>query len=371
MDQRRKQSQHWEGRSQGLLGLLLLLWAEALCPQEVKLVPRGWHHHSHTYQLQGWHIRDEQGTMYLLQEERQGSGGRLHLAELNLHVYMRKQGYGQMCVRVTEGVRQVLHVYMRKQGYGQMCVRVTEGVRQILHVYMRKQGYGQMCVRVTEGVRQVLHVYMRKRGYGQMCVRVTEGVRQILHVYMRKRGYGQMCVRVTEGVHQVLHVYMRKQGYGQMCVRVTEGVRQVLHVYMRKQEYGQMCVRVTEGVRQVLHVYMRKQGYGQMCVRVTEGVRQVLHVHAGERKGAECACSRNDVVVAAMWGDSRLNRPLEHRQERPEGQKDQPRPFLPALLPKPELVGGSRLREPAGGCGVHRWEGLRHRADWYIHEFSC
>lgn len=48
------------GRNQGLPGLLLLLWAEGLCPQEIKLVLRGWHHYSHPYQLQGQHTRGEQ-----------------------------------------------------------------------------------------------------------------------------------------------------------------------------------------------------------------------------------------------------------------------------------------------------------------------
>lgn len=51
------------GRSQGLLGLLLLLQAEGLCPQEVKLAQRGWHHHSHPYQLQGGHTRAEHRRM--------------------------------------------------------------------------------------------------------------------------------------------------------------------------------------------------------------------------------------------------------------------------------------------------------------------
>ena len=48
------------GRRQGLLELLLLLRAEGLCPQEVKLVPRGRHHHSNRFQLQGGHTRGEQ-----------------------------------------------------------------------------------------------------------------------------------------------------------------------------------------------------------------------------------------------------------------------------------------------------------------------
>lgn len=40
--------------------LPLLLRAEGLCPQELKLVPRGWHHQSHHYQLLGGHPRGEQ-----------------------------------------------------------------------------------------------------------------------------------------------------------------------------------------------------------------------------------------------------------------------------------------------------------------------
>lgn len=46
--------------SQGLLGLLLLLWAEGFCPQEIKLVLRGWHYYSNPYRLQGGHTRGEQ-----------------------------------------------------------------------------------------------------------------------------------------------------------------------------------------------------------------------------------------------------------------------------------------------------------------------
>lgn len=41
-----------------------------------------------------------------------------------------------------------------------------------------------------------------------------------------------------------------------------------------------------------------------------------------ERSVGECTHSRKDVVMAAMWGINRLNRHLEHQQERLEGRKE-------------------------------------------------
>lgn len=60
------------GRGQGLLGLSLLLWAEGLCPQEFKLVPRGWHQDSYPYQLQGGRTRGEQRRTVLCAPSKRG-----------------------------------------------------------------------------------------------------------------------------------------------------------------------------------------------------------------------------------------------------------------------------------------------------------
>lgn len=67
--------------------------------------------------------------------------------------------------------------------------------------------------------------------------------------------------------------------------------------------------------------------------------------------------SRKDVVVAAMWGMSRLKRHLEHRQERPEGQKDQLK-ILPPSTPPPPWARAYGRQPSKGTC---RWGGGPHR----------
>lgn len=46
-----------------------------------------------------------------LQEERQDNDGEPLSARLNLHMCVGKQGWGQVCVRVTEGAGQCPHVH--------------------------------------------------------------------------------------------------------------------------------------------------------------------------------------------------------------------------------------------------------------------
>lgn len=97
------------------------------------------------------------------------------------------------------------------------------------------------------------------------------------------------------------------------------------------------------------HVYTGNRGCGQVYVRVTGC--WPASTRACRRSTGECTRSRKNVVVAAMWGMSKLNRHPEHQQQRPEGQKDQPKALPPSTPPPPRARACGR-QQSKGACRV-------------------